>query len=112
MSAQDEENATGLKPSDLLLLGLGGCTGLDVVSILSKQRQDLTGFEINITGEQDEDPPWTFRKVHIEYVLRGKDLSEKEVERAIKLSEEKYCSVGATIAATTEITSSYRIIQE
>lgn len=112
MSSQDEENATGLKPSELLLIALGGCTGLDVVSILKKRRQTLTGLEINVTGEQDPDPPWAFRKIRLEYALRGTELSEPAIERAIKLSEEKYCSVGATVSGMAEVTSSFTIVRD
>ena len=110
MSSQDEENGTGLKPSELLLLGLGGCTAVDVVNIMRKKRQAVTGLEINVRGEQDEDPPWTFRHIHLEYVVRGKGLSEKGLAQAIELSEEKYCSVKNSLAC--EVTSSYRIVEE
>lgn len=112
MSTQDEENRTGLKPSDLLLVALGGCTAVDVVSILEKRRQKLTGLEIQLSAEQDHDPPWTFRKIHMEYSLHGRGLSEPAVERAIKLAEQKYCSVVATISAVAEVTSSFRIIED
>lgn len=110
MSSQDEENATGLKPSELLLLALGGCTAVDIVNIMRKKRQAMTGLEINVRGEQDEDPPWTFRHIHLEYVVRGKGLSEKGLAQAIQLSEEKYCSVRNSLAC--EVTSSYRIVEE
>jgi len=110
MSSQDEENATGLKPSDLLLLALGGCTAVDVITIMRKKRQAVTGLEINVHGEQDENSPWTFRHIHLEYVVRGKGLSEKGLAQAIQLSEEKYCSVKNTVAC--EVTSSYRIVEE
>ena len=110
MSSQDEENATGLKPSELLLLALGGCTAVDVVTIMRKKRQAMTGLEINVRGEQDENPPWTFRHIHLEYVVRGKGLSEKGLAQAIQLSEEKYCSVRNSL--TCEVTSSYRIVEE
>ncbi len=106
------EEGTGLKPSDLLLLGLGGCTGVDIISILEKQRQKVTDLEITITGEQDPEPPWTFRRIEIEYLLRGKGLKEKAVRRAIQLSEEKYCSVEATISEVAEVTSSFQIMEE
>jgi putative redox protein len=112
MSIQDEENATGLKPSDLLLLALGGCIGVDMISILSKKRQTVTGLEINVTSQQDTNPPWTFRHIHLEYVIRGRDLSERAVKRAIQLSEEKYCSVTATISGVAQVTSSYRLVEE
>jgi putative redox protein len=112
MSSQDDENSVGMKPSDLLLVGLGGCTGYDVVNILHKRRQRLTGLEIVVTGEQEPDPPWTYRKIHIHYVLRGKGLPEKAVRHAIEISEEKYCSVAATVRATAEVTFDYEIIEE
>jgi putative redox protein len=111
MSTQDEENGTGLKPSEVLLIALGGCTGVDVVSILKKARQNLASLEIQLTGEQDPDPPWTFRKIHVEYRLTGRGLSTEAVERAIRLSEEKYCSVRATISGIAEVTSGYTLLQ-
>ncbi len=110
MSSQDEENATGLKPSELLLLALGGCTAVDIVTIMRKKRQKMTGLEIHVHGEQDENPPWPFRHIHLEYVARGKGLSEEGLAWAIKLSEEKYCSVRNSLAC--EVTSSYRIVEE
>ncbi len=112
MSSQDEENGTGMSPSQLLLVGLGGCTAYDVVSILEKKRQHLTGLEVKVTGEQEPDPPWTYRKVHVEYILRGKELSEKAVQDAIELSEQKYCSVSTTVRGSAEITYDYKIIEE
>jgi putative redox protein len=112
MSAAGEENGIGMKPSELLLVALGGCTAYDVVNILTKKRQHLTGLEIEITGEQEPDPPWTYRKVHLTYRLRGKGLSEKAVRNAIELSKNKYCSVGATVGAAAEITYDYVIEEE
>jgi putative redox protein len=112
MSSQDEENGTGLSPSQLLLVGLGGCTSYDVVGILEKKRQRLTGLEVTVTGEQEPDPPWTYRKIHIHYELRGKELSEKAVQSAIKISEEKYCSVAATVREAAEVTYDYTIVEE
>ncbi|MFN2269772.1 MAG: OsmC family protein [Anaerolineae bacterium] len=112
MSSQDEDNAIGMKPSELLLVSLGGCTAYDVVSILEKKRQKLTGLEVAVSGEQDEDPPWTFRKIHLHYTLHGKGLKEKAVQDAIELSEEKYCSVAATVRGVAEIDYEYTIIEE
>ena len=112
MSSQDEENGVGMSPSQLLLVSLGGCTAYDVVNILEKKREVLTGLEIQVTAEQDPDPPWTYRKIHIGYVLRGKGLSEKAVRDAIELSEEKYCSVAATLRGNAEITYDYTIVDE
>jgi len=112
MSSQDEENGTGMSPSQLLLVGLGGCTSYDVVGILEKKRQRLTGLEVTVTGEQEPDPPWTYRKIHIHYEVRGKGLKEKAVQSAIKISEEKYCSVAATVRGTAEVTYDYTIVEQ
>lgn len=100
----------GIKPSDLLLIAVASCTAVDVVEILNKKRMPLTLLEIISSGEQDETPPWTFRKIHLHFRIAGKNLTEKAVEQAIQLSEEKYCSVAATIRATTEVTSDFEIV--
>jgi len=112
MSSQDEENGTGISPSQLLMVALGGCTAYDVVDILHKKRQQLTGLEVTVTGEQEPDPPWTYRKIHIQYVVRGKGLRDKAVHDAIELSEQKYCSVAATLRGAAEITYDYTIVEE
>ena len=83
-----------------------------MVEILSKKRMLLDSMEIITTGEQDADPPWTFRKIHLKYRLSGRGLTEKAVEQAIQLAEEKYCSVAATVRATAEITTEFEIICE
>ena len=106
------KDGIGMKPSDLLLVSLGGCTAYDVVNILEKKRQKLTGLEVAVSAEQDEDPPWTFRKIHLHYTLRGKELKEKAVQDAIELSEEKYCSVAATVRGVAEIDYEYTIIED
>lgn len=100
----------GIKPSDLLLIAVASCTAVDVVDILSKKRMPLTRLEISASGEQDQDPPWTFRKIHLSFRLGGKGLTAKAVEQAIQLSEEKYCSVAATIRATAQITTEFEIL--
>ncbi len=99
----------GMKPSELLLVAVGSCTAVDVVNILEKKRFQLNSLEIVVSGEQDNDPPWTFRKIHIHYKFQGAELTDKAVEQAIQLSEEKYCSVSATVRATAEITTSFDI---
>lgn len=99
----------GMKPSDMLLVALASCTAVDVVDILAKKRLNLRGLEISVSGEQDADPPWTFRKIHMHFCLEGSDLTEKAVAQAIQLSEEKYCSVAATIRPTAEITFDFEI---
>ena len=105
---QDPEWAA-VKPSDLLLLGIIACSGYDVVTILQKQREELTDLEISCTGEQMDEPPYAFTKIHIDYRLIGRGLDESKIQRAIQLSEEKYCSVVATVRGVAEITSSYTI---
>ena len=112
MSTQDEENGIGMKPSELLLVALGGCSSVDVVSILEKKRQRLTGLELEITAEQEPEPPWCFCKINIIYHVRGRGLSEKAVADAIRLSEEKYCSVRATLDKSVEVHTEYRIVEE
>lgn len=102
----------GFQPADLLISALARCTGIDVADILRKQRQDLRGLEINVRGVQEPEPPWPFREVHMEFVARGCDLDPAKLERAIHLSEIKYCSVGATIAGVARITTSFRIVAE
>lgn len=100
----------GIKPSDLLLLAVASCSAVDVVEILEKKRMTLTSLEISSSGEQDQDPPWTFRKIRIHYKISGKNLTEKAVAQAIQLSEEKYCSVAATVRATAEIITDFEIL--
>ena len=112
LSTPDEENDTGVSPSDLLLLAVGGCTSYDVVNILTKKRERLTGLEVVVTGEQDQEPPWTFRKIQVQYRVRGKELREKAVYDAIRLSVEKYCSVVATLRETVELTYEVVILED
>ncbi len=100
----------GLKPSDLLLLAAASCSSYDVVDILSKQREPLQGLETTCTGEQEEEPPYQFTKIHLHYTLKG-PLNQKKVERAINLSEEKYCSVTNTLRQVVEITHDFEIIE-
>jgi putative redox protein len=100
----------GVKPSEMLLVALASCTGVDVVEILEKKKIVLESLEISATAEQDQDPPWTFRKIHLLYKVKGDGLTEKSLEQAIHLSETKYCSVAATIRGVVEITTSYEIL--
>jgi len=110
LSTPDE--GIGVKPSDLLLIAVAECTAVDVVEILTKKRMPLTHLEITTSGEQDSNPPWTFRKIHLHFRVGGKNLTEKAVAQAIELSEEKYCSVAATIRATAQITTDFEILDE
>jgi putative redox protein len=106
------EAGTGMKPSELLIVSLASCTSVDVVNILEKKRKKLTGLEIIASSEQDKDPPWAFRKIHMKYLVSGEGLTDKDVERAIELSESKYCSVAATVRGVAEITTEFEIISE
>jgi putative redox protein len=110
LSTADE--GVGVKPSDLLLIAVAACSAVDVVGILEKKCMPLTLLEISSSGEQDPTPPWTFRKIHLHYRLSGKGLTERAVAQAIKLAEEKYCSVAATVRATAPITTDFEIIAE
>lgn len=109
LSTPDE--GVGIKPSELLLIAVASCTAVDIVEILFKKRMPLNHLEINCTGEQDQDPPWTFRKIHLRFIIGGRNLTEKAVAQAIQLSEEKYCSVAATVRATAEITTEFEILE-
>jgi putative redox protein len=108
-SKQAGGEGSGFSPLQLLLAALRGCTGIDIVDILRKQRQQIDDVEIVVSGERVKDPPRVYSDIHVEYRLKGKDISEKAVQRAIQLSEEKYCSVGAMLHAKAKISSSYVI---
>lgn len=101
----------GLRPMELLLLGLAGCTGIDVVSILNKQRQNLQGLKIRVRGKRAEQHPRVYTLIEVTYLLWGEDLDAKAVARAIELSEEKYCSASAMLGAIAEIQSSFEILR-
>lgn len=103
---------TGSTPMELLLMGLGGCSGMDVVSILKKKQQDVSSFHINIKGDKAEDYPKRFTQIDVEFVIKGKNLSEEAVKKAIELSMTKYCSVKATLEGSAKITWSWKIIEE
>jgi len=101
----------GTRPKELLMIALGGCSGSDVASILSKKKIILEDFEMNITAEVAEEHPQVFTKMHLEYVFYGKNLPVKDIERAIELSLTKYCSVTAMLKKAMPIEHSYRIIE-
>jgi len=104
-------NNTAIRPTELLLVGLGGCSGMDVVSVLKKKKQDIQGLEIHINGKRAEEHPKKFTDIDIEFVVTGRSISEEAVKRAVNLSMEKYCSVKATIEGCATITFSYRIVE-
>ena len=106
------EEKLAASPMELVLIGMAGCTAHDVVSMLRKMRQDVTGFEVVTRAERAREPPRVYTRIEVEYVVRGRDLSSKAVEDAIQLSTDKYCSVSIMLEKTAAITPSYRIVDE
>jgi putative redox protein len=104
------DGKTGPTPMEMVLMGIAGCTAMDVISIMRKKRAHVTGFQVNITGERADDHPRRYTKVFIEFVLEGKGLSPKDVERSIEVSATKYCSAIASVSAPVE--TSYRIVEK
>lgn len=107
----DADGHTGPKPIEFALLALGGCTAFDVISILRKKRQNVTGYEIELAAEQNPDPPMYFTRVIIKHRLWG-TIDPQAVESAIHLSETKYCSVGAMLSKTARLEASFEINPE
>ncbi len=102
----------GVKPSDLLVMALCSCSAYDVVMILRRQRQELTDLRIVADAQQAAEPPYPFTEIHLHYIATGRNLDPAKVERAIHLSEDKYCSVAATIKGVATLTHSYEVHQE
>lgn len=102
----------GVRPMEMLLMGMGGCSAFDVVMILKKSRQAITDCEVEINAERAETDPKVFTHLHIHFILRGRKLSQKHVERAISLSAEKFCSASIMLGKTAEITHDYVIAED
>jgi putative redox protein len=102
----------GMKPTELLLAALAGCIGVDFVHILVKQRQRVTSVTAEVSGEQDADPPWKFRTIEVVFTLRGENLDQRAVDRALTLAAERYCTVGATLVGSVAITHRAVIVQD
>ena len=98
-------------PLEMLLVSVAACTAADVISILSKKRQDITDYKVEITGERVDDHPKKFTAFHIHHIVHGRSVSEKAVADAIELSDTKYCSVAATVRPTAVITTSYEVLE-
>lgn len=110
--AEHGGEATGMRPLQVLLCGLAGCTGMDVVSILEKKRQDVRGLEIRVEGDQREDEfPKIYVEVRLHYVVTGFGVSPGAVERAIELSKDKYCSVGGMLGPQVNVVTSYEVVE-
>jgi putative redox protein len=107
----EDRPETGPQPMELLLLGLGGCTSMDVVSILKKKRQVITGYRVEVSAERADDHPHVYTDIHLTYVVEGRDVDPAAVERSIELSQEKYCSASAMLSEAANLTWSYRIIE-
>ena len=103
---------SGYKPTELVLFGLAGCTGVDVVKILEKMKQDVTGIEIEVKGFQPDEYPKPYNRIEVNYIFTGKNLDKKKIEKAISLSEEKYCMVSQSLKGMANIASSYKIVEE
>jgi len=103
-------NNTGMRPMELLIIGLGGCSGMDVASILQKKKQQVTGIDITVKGEKADSYPKKFTDIDIEFIVSGKGLEEEAVKKAVELSMEKYCSVKATLEGVAKISFSYKIV--
>ena len=101
----------GISPMELLLVGLAGCTGVDVALILGKKKQPLQDLHVRVRGKRVDEHPRVYDEIEIEYLLWGEGLSEKAIEQAIQLSEEKYCSASAMLGKTARLTSRYRILK-
>ena len=108
----DSARASAATPMELLLIALGSCTGVDVISILKKKRQHVTDYRIEVSGDRREDFPRSYTRLYVKHIVRGREVSEQAVASAIELSDTKYCSVAATLRGSAEIITSYEIVDE
>jgi putative redox protein len=106
----DPAGNTGAKPIELVAIALGGCTAFDVINVLRKKRQQVTSYEVKVEADQEPNPPQVFTAVRIHHIVTGVDVSAQAVEDAIRLSEEKYCSVGAMVKQSAELHTSFEIV--
>lgn len=102
----------GPRPMEMLLLGAGGCTSFDVITILKKSRQAVSDCYVEIAAERADTDPKVFTKIHMHFVVKGKDIKPEVVEKAIKLSAEKYCSASIMLGATAAMTHDFEVVQE
>ena len=108
----DHERASAATPMELLLLALGGCTAVDVESILKKKRQQVSDYRVEVSGARRDEHPRAFTRIEVRHIVRGRGVSEAAVASAIELSETKYCSVAATLRPGVEIVTTYEVIED
>jgi putative redox protein len=109
----DAAGGTGAKPIELVAVALAGCTAFDVITVLrQKYHQKVTGYEVRVEADQAERPPQVFTTVRIHHVVTGFEIDPGAIEQAIRLSEDKYCSVGAMVKQTASLNTSYEIVEE
>jgi putative redox protein len=106
------ERASAATPVELLLIALGSCTAVDVISILRKKREQVTDYRVEVRGERRAEHPRAYTRMEVRHIVRGRNVSEKSLAQAIELSETKYCSVAATLRAGVELSTSYEIIED
>jgi putative redox protein len=111
-TTQDAEHSSAPSPMETLLAALAGCSGISMLSILRKKRQDITHYEIRISGTQAETYPHVFTRIRVEHILTGHALQEEAVQRALQLTEERYCSVSIMLSKATTVTQTLRIINK
>ncbi|KAF0185163.1 MAG: putative redox protein [Nitrospirae bacterium] len=109
-SPDDGGTDSGMRPMELLLVGVGSCSGMDIVSVLQKKRQKVTGLEVSVAGENADEYPKRYTAIHVEWIITGHNLSEDAVKHAVDLSMEKYCSVKATLEHSAKVSFGYRIV--
>ncbi|HMK56580.1 MAG TPA: OsmC family protein [Dissulfurispiraceae bacterium] len=109
-SPEAGKTTTGMTPMEMLLVATGGCSGMDVASVLSKKRQDVIDIRVGVNGEKAENHPHRFVDIKLEYTITGRDISEYAVKKAIEMSIEKYCSVKATLEGSAKISYTYKIV--
>ena len=108
----DKDGGTGPKPIELVAAGLAGCTAFDVINILRKKRQDVTGYDVFVEADQADTPPNVFTRIRIRHMVTGHDIDPASLEQAIRLSEEKYCAVGNMLNKIAPVATTYEIIAE
>ena len=107
----DQARNSAPTPMELLLIAVGACTSVDVISILRKKREVVSAYRVEVRGERREEHPRSYKRMQVHHIVTGRNISEQSVAQAIRLSEEKYCSVAATFRPTAEIVSSFAIIE-